>query len=260
VGSVHPGTSRSAGVPSRAWPRGGEQARDLRRSPGPRGGHAATETDRRQPRQPTSEAPETNGSNLSGNNQLVLESIDTVGVTGSILRSPTLNPPDSGGFSHFQTTVGPRWGHATVGWRWIGRVRAWHSMGRQNFSGSLDGAGARRRAIPGDWRRWLGAAGVDHGEQRRVVAADWTAGARSGTRALTGRVMARRTRVQRRPRATSTGPRWPVRIRSSRRQEADHRDGSSPNADLGITPITAWCRARGWVVAWSLCMAVGVLE
>jgi len=98
VGSVHPGTSRSAGVPSRVWSRGGGQARDLRQSPGPRGGHAATETDRRQPCQPTSEVPETNGSNVSGTNQLVLESIDTVGVTGSIPVSPTMKAPESGAF------------------------------------------------------------------------------------------------------------------------------------------------------------------
>ncbi len=180
-------------MPSRAWPRGGEQARDLRHSPGPRGGHAATETDRRQPCQPTSEVPETNGSNVSGTNQLVLESIDTVGVRSSILRSPTLNPPDSGGFSHVQTTVGPCWGHASVGWRWIGPVRAWPRMGRQNFSGSLDGAVARRRAI----RRENGAAGwvqpgVGHGEQRQVVAGDRPACAPSRTRAL-NRVRARRT-------------------------------------------------------------------
>jgi hypothetical protein len=75
------------------------EARDLRRSPGPRGGHAATETDRRQLRQPTSEVPETNGSNVSGTNQLVLESIDTVGVTGSIPVSPTTKAPDSGASS-----------------------------------------------------------------------------------------------------------------------------------------------------------------
>ena len=67
-------------------------------SPGPPGGHAATETDRRQPRQPTSEVPETNGSNVSGTNQLVLESIDTVGVTGSIPVSPTMKAPESGAF------------------------------------------------------------------------------------------------------------------------------------------------------------------
>src|SRR6266536_1297136 len=72
--------------------------RDLRHSPGPRGGHAATETDRRQPRQPTSEEPETQGSNVSGTHQLVLESSDTVAARSSILRSPTLNPPESGGF------------------------------------------------------------------------------------------------------------------------------------------------------------------
>ena len=88
---VHPRTSRSAGVPSRAWPRGGKQARDLRHSPGPHGGHAATETDRRQPRQPTSEVSETNGSNVSGTNQLVPESIDTVGVTGQSQYRPPPN-------------------------------------------------------------------------------------------------------------------------------------------------------------------------
>jgi hypothetical protein len=129
----------------RAWmwscPRARRSVRDLvgQSVPGPRGGHAATETDRRQPCQPTSEVPETNGSNVSGTNQLVLESIDTVGVRSSILRSPTPNPPDSGGFSHFQTTVGPRWGRASVGWRWIGPVRVWPRVGRQNFSGSLSG-------------------------------------------------------------------------------------------------------------------------
>jgi hypothetical protein len=149
------------------------EARDLRRSPGPGGGHAATETDRRQPRQPTSEVPETNGSNGSGSNQLVLESIDTVGGRSSILRSPTLNPQILGGFSRFQTTVGPRCGHASVGWRWIGPVRAWPRTGRHNFSGSLDGAGARRRAIrPGNGAAGWVQPGVDHGEQRRVVAAD----------------------------------------------------------------------------------------
>jgi hypothetical protein len=138
-------------VPSRAWPRGGEQARDLRHSLGPRGGHAATETDHRQPRQPTPEVPETNGSNVSGTNQLVLESIDTVGVRSSILRSPTLNPPESGGFSHIRAVVGPRWGHASVGWRWIGPVRARPRMGRQDFSSSLGQLGrTRRHASHGD--------------------------------------------------------------------------------------------------------------
>jgi hypothetical protein len=71
--------------------------------PGPRGGHAATETDHRQPRQATPEVPETNGSNVSGTNQLVLESIDTVGVTGSIPVSPTTKAPDSGASSFLQT-------------------------------------------------------------------------------------------------------------------------------------------------------------
>src|SRR6266516_5438355 len=171
VGSVHPGPSRSAGVPSRAWPRAGEQARDLRRSPGPRGGHAATETDRRQPRQPTSEVPETNGSNVSGTNQLVLESIDTVGVRSSILRSPTLNPPDSGGFSHFRTTVGPCWGHASVGWRWIGPGRAWPRDGPPGFLRLTRPVGrTRRHASHGGLSLWYGAAGVGHGEQRQVVA------------------------------------------------------------------------------------------
>jgi hypothetical protein len=89
--------------------------------------------------------PEINGANVSGSNQLVLESIDTVGVRSSILRSPTLNPPESGGFSHVQTIVGPRWGHASVGWRWIGPVRVWPRMGQQNFSGSLEGVGPARR-------------------------------------------------------------------------------------------------------------------
>jgi hypothetical protein len=40
-------------------------------------GHTATETDHRQPRQPTSEIPETKESNVRTTNQLVLESIDT---------------------------------------------------------------------------------------------------------------------------------------------------------------------------------------
>src|SRR6266496_4857543 len=112
VGSVHPGPSRSAGVPSRAWPRAGEQARDLRRSRGPRGGHAATETDRRQPRQPTSEVPETNGSNVSGTNQLVLESIDTVGVRSSIPAIAHPEPPRIWGVQSFprrrRAALGPR--------------------------------------------------------------------------------------------------------------------------------------------------------
>ncbi len=91
--------------------------RDLRHSPGPRGGHAATETDRRQPRQPTSEVPETNGSNVSGTNQLVLESIDTVGVTGSIPVSPTTKTPESGAF------VVPEIRHVIVCQRDVNRIR-----------------------------------------------------------------------------------------------------------------------------------------
>src|SRR6266536_5530751 len=147
-----------------AWPRAGEQARDLRHSPGPRGGHAATETDRRQPRQPTPEVPETNGSNAGASNRRARESIDTVGVRSSILRSPTLNPPESGGFSHVQAVVGPRWGRMSVGWRWIGPVRVWPRMGQQNFSGSLEGGRSGAPALEplGDWRRW-GATGVGHG-------------------------------------------------------------------------------------------------
>jgi hypothetical protein len=163
--------------------------------PGPRGGHATTETDHRQPRQPTAEVPETKGSNASASNQRARESIDTVGVRSSILRSPTLSPPDSGGFSHFRTVIGPRWGHAGVGWRWIGQVRVWPRMGHQNFSGSFEGwFVAPTRDPPEESRRRLGATDVGHGEQRQVVAGDRTAGAPSRVRAQTERVRTRPTR------------------------------------------------------------------
>src|SRR6266536_578430 len=90
--------------------------------------------------------------------------LDTVGVRSSILRSPTLNPPESGGFSHVQAVVGPRWGRMSVGWRWIGPVRVWPRMGQQNFSVSLEGGRSGAPALEplGDWRRW-GATGVGHG-------------------------------------------------------------------------------------------------
>jgi hypothetical protein len=152
---VHPGTSRSAGVPSRTWPRGGEQARDRRRSPGPPGGHAATETDHRQPRQPTSEVPETNGSNLSGTNQLVLESIDTVGVRSSILRSPTPEPPRIWGVQSFPdhrgAAVGPRG-------RWLALDR--HDSGVAPVGPSRFLRLARR--VAGEWLRSVCAAVLCH--------------------------------------------------------------------------------------------------
>ena len=82
--------------------------RDLGLLPsGPPRGHAATEKNHRQPRQPTWEVPQFNGSNVSQRNQRSRESIDTVGVRSSILRSPTLNPPDSGGFRVGDTGIEP---------------------------------------------------------------------------------------------------------------------------------------------------------
>jgi hypothetical protein len=71
-------------------------SRRIREPAGPRGGHAGVERDRRQPRQPTWEAPKTNGSNASEGNQRFRESIDTVGVTGSIPVSPTMRPGITG--------------------------------------------------------------------------------------------------------------------------------------------------------------------
>jgi hypothetical protein len=98
-------------------------------SDGPHGGHAATETDHRQLGQPTSEVPETNGSNVSGTNQLVLESIDTVGVTGSIPVSPTNGGPV---FRGLQAFPGQSW--AALGplerWLcWLRTVRLWPRCG-----------------------------------------------------------------------------------------------------------------------------------
>jgi hypothetical protein len=61
-------------------------------------------------------------SNVSESNQRSGESIDTVGVTGSIPVSPTTKPPDSGASSHVRIFLGPFSGHASVGcvgWRWF---------------------------------------------------------------------------------------------------------------------------------------------
>jgi hypothetical protein len=46
-------------------------------------------------------------SNVSESNQRSGESIDTVGVTGSIPVSPTTKPPDSGASSHVRIFLGP---------------------------------------------------------------------------------------------------------------------------------------------------------
>ena len=54
-------------------------------------------------------------SNSIGSNQRSGESIDTVGVTGSIPVSPTMKAPDSGASSHLLILLGPRWGHTSVG-------------------------------------------------------------------------------------------------------------------------------------------------
>ena len=59
--------------------------------PGHIGATPRPETTRRQPRQPTSEVSEPTGSNVSGTNQLVPESIDTVGVAGQSQYRPPPN-------------------------------------------------------------------------------------------------------------------------------------------------------------------------
>ncbi len=247
MGGVHPGTSRSAGVPSRAWPRGGERARDLRHSPGPRGGHAATETDRRQPRQPTSEVPETNGSNVSGTNQLVLESIDTVGVRSSIPAIAHPEPPRIWGVQSFprrrRAALGPRE-------RWLALDRSSSGVapvGPSRFL-RLTRLGSRVRCRAS--RRGNSSAGS---AQPALVMVSGELLRRTGRSARAERMRALTERARARPARSTRGlqqrrPGLGGPSEFDQVGDGDDRDESSPNADcsdLAIVPTCSRIPLRG---------------